>query len=524
MKSNNCNKYRTKTKKSQKAKTNTIFAYLRPKASPNPSTVSGPLTIASSNGFVSTSTPVHSNPPTPTTVTPIPNPLPQPDIIPAFRMTQLSILQRLGDAIKVLSSTVPEATDTDTLAIFCSPDVHCPADIPQDELWERWVNGTMHVFRDLNEDEKKNLVRLGRKGVDAYYHFVEYFVEQRGVNPQLFESRTEWLIESMKPYFQATTPAETQSHTSLPFPISSQPIFELENEVVDLTDDATIPEPSENQHRAQCKGHVLMFQPGQSPHTNYPLHFISTSIYPGDTQLIQGIEWCSTRVNMVNGLDENTKFDYYSHKQLVEWITRKDRQINTLKLRGLNDARLLHGRATALDDYKRFWKLGIQGLIDLHERAVVGAYHPRSYEEQDFMKGLINLRMGSVRMAHFAHRAEGLPAVSTLRAHSTIKPLIPSPSQVQKSEVQRNIDIILPPADTGAVQRQTNRPVIHAVLMFDEIAVEQRIQYDNESNHFLGVCREHGGKTAVEFNTMDDLDELYCGIDDGEIHQAHEVL
>ncbi|THU83440.1 hypothetical protein K435DRAFT_689543 [Dendrothele bispora CBS 962.96] len=369
---------------------------------------------------------------------------------------------------------------------------------------------------------------------------------------------------------EVSIPRQTHQELSLA-PLSPNPLAHPDVETIDITFEAST---SSSNVSSRCIGHTLTFPPGLSHHTHYPfaLHFHQNLpwnycvnlenkmiLYARECKGVGSRESkvCSACSSLetnetlrkimdrvVNGLDENTRAAYCSHHELVKRIERKDRQINTLKLRGLNDSRLLHGRTAALDDYKRFVKalkdgkvenvdrlirvafkrqLGIRGLIDLHERAVVGAYHPKSYEEKDYLKAIINLRMGSVRMAHFAHRAEGLPSVSAIRAHSTIKPLIPSPSRVLHSEVKQNVDITVNPSELETVRAAGNELIVHAVLMFDEIAVEQRIRYDNQSNHFLGVCREHGKETALEFNTMENLDELYRGLDGGEVHHAHEA-
>ena len=64
---------------------------------------------------------------------------------------------------------------------------------------------------------------------------------------------------------------------------------------------------------------------------------------------------------------------------------------------------------------------------------------------------------------------------------------------------------------------------VHAVVMFDELAMEKRIRWDIKSNYFLGVCREHAHKTSMEFINEGDLEELFRKLDDGEIHYAGEV-
>lgn len=63
----------------------------------------------------------------------------------------------------------------------------------------------------------------------------------------------------------------------------------------------------------------------------------------------------------------------------------------------------------------------------------------------------------------------------------------------------------------------------HAVLMFDELALEKRIRWDSKSNCFLGVCREHAHKASMEFINEGDVEELFVKLDSGEIHYATEV-
>ncbi|KAJ7753176.1 hypothetical protein B0H16DRAFT_1317014, partial [Mycena metata] len=51
--------------------------------------------------------------------------------------------------------------------------------------------------------------------------------------------------------------------------------------------------------------------------------------------------------------------------------------------------------------------------------------------------------------------------------------------------------------------------VVHQILMFDELALEQRIRWENKQNNFLGVCREHAHRASLQFNGEQDLEELF---------------
>ena len=106
-------------------------------------------------------------------------------------------LNQLWLDIPRLSTEVAEATDSDILATFAAPETLYSPDIPAEELWEYGVNGVMHAFLGKSVEEMQGLVRRGAKGVEAFYRFVKFFI-QKGVNPLLFEARSEALIEAMQ--------------------------------------------------------------------------------------------------------------------------------------------------------------------------------------------------------------------------------------------------------------------------------------------------------------------------------------
>lgn len=65
------------------------------------------------------------------------------------------------------------------------------------------------------------------------------------------------------------------------------------------------------------------------------------------------------------------------------------------------------------------------------------------------------------------------------------------------------------------------------MVMFDELAVEKRIRWDPKSNKFVGVCREHGHRTSLDFINEGNLEELFRRLDSEEesekVHHAGEV-
>ena len=65
--------------------------------------------------------------------------------------------------------------------------------------------------------------------------------------------------------------------------------------------------------------------------------------------------------------------------------------------------------------------------------------------------------------------------------------------------------------------------LVHQVLMFDEIAIEKRPRWDDKSNMFMGICREHGHNIPLEFCGEADLDLLCDSLDTKKVHLASEV-
>ncbi|KAF5334132.1 hypothetical protein D9758_018620 [Tetrapyrgos nigripes] len=477
-----------------KAKQSSLLRFMKPKAKPVPSTVPNPTPITTASNASAAAEPhlyLPSHPFIP---------------LPAY-------LQKLEDSIQRLSTSVKEGDDANPFSEFLLPEKLIPGNVPADCIWEGGINKKMHVFQGMSAEDMKPLLRRGPKGVEAYFRFVSYFVMERGVDPVMFEPRTEVLNEAMEDYLDAPLPKLTDQANIEPdvnLAIGSAPEIttidhiDLTNDLVDLA-----------RINVYCKGYELTFPEGTSPHTTYPFtlhHYYNLpwvySVGCDNQMILQSRECTDDRdvedgtcgacrclarneilagiVERFDALPDKVKFIFHGYDQLIEQLHRKDHHINSLKLQVLNNTRLLQNRAKALDDHKRFIRAIkdenveavdrlIRGLLVLHEAAVEGTYHPKSYEE-------------------------------------------PTP---QMSVVEWNIDSVLDLEQLAEQLRGSG--FIHVVLMFDELAVEQRIHYDNQSNSFLGVCREHGGAAGLSFNTVSDLEQLYESLDEGEIHYASEA-
>jgi len=131
----------------------------------------------------------------------------------------------------------------------------------------------------------------------------------------------------------------------------------------------------------QCNGYSLIFPDGKSPHTAYPFALHDTQNLPWDYTIQSGkmslfsqgctgmtdearpCQHCQQlRTNQVlekivsqleNGIHENTQFAYYGFSGLHELLLRKNQRLEFYRLRGLNQARQLLGKAVALSENKR---------------------------------------------------------------------------------------------------------------------------------------------------------------------------
>jgi hypothetical protein len=245
-----------------------------------------------------------------------------------------------------------------------------------------------------------------------------------------------------------------------------------------------------------------------------------------------------------HGIPENANYAYYSFSGLTELIRRKNQRIQELRLQGLNTARKILVHARSLSDYKRLvraigsgvaqnvdrlvrvalrQKRGIRAILRLHDDAARGVYQPKDYTEEDDLRGVLIWKMGGNRLADLAHRSLGLPSRITLRSRLAVPPITPSPGIPQVSEVAQNVEACF----AGITDVLATKKVVHQILMFDELATEKRVRWHDKTNTFIGVCRQHGSKISLRFDSQDDLDELFRALETTEprdaVHYAGEV-
>ncbi|THU81802.1 hypothetical protein K435DRAFT_872938 [Dendrothele bispora CBS 962.96] len=109
-------------------------------------------------------------------------------------------LHTLEQNLARIPETIPVAAPSDIFAQFVNPESCAPYGTSGDDLWEAGLNQHMHnaFWGRSSAEDMVGLLRRGPLGVRAYLGFVRYFVEQRGVSPNLFKERTELLNQAIE--------------------------------------------------------------------------------------------------------------------------------------------------------------------------------------------------------------------------------------------------------------------------------------------------------------------------------------
>lgn len=354
-----------------------------------------------------------------------------------------------------------------------------------------------------------------------------------------------------------------------PIHAPSLPSSDVELEIIKYTPATSKQTGTDSPPAHQCPGYSLPIPKGESPYLLYPfgLHakeHLPWSPEPREMTMQLRALACERLVaaanqpcygcrklelspvvrgiidRMKNGTHINTTHAYLGIRDLVLANKAKEKQNQTLRFHSLNQTRAITRRDVSLSNQKRLIvaianedvprvarvihvalakKRGVLGILEKVVEAAKGVYRAKKFDEKDRDLGRLLWRIGGDRMGHVASRVLGLPSVSTLRKESAHESVEPSAGVPTRETVAKNTMAAL----SGIMEVLKRSTVNHAVLMFDELAVEKRIRWNPRTNEILGLCREHGPKVALEFGNVGDVEEMFKAIDDGDVHFASEV-
>lgn len=212
-------------------------------------------------------------------------------------------------------------------------------------------------------------------------------------SPPLYSPKIQSLTAGGEPTNNTTAP--NLEIPLCPIPIDVDALEDLADDVATAITSYTSMQNKSKQTRKeqQCCGIRVDLPPGKSPHTSYPFGMHDKLGDPWDYAV-------TSRVLVLRSKGNNPNLVYHSIGGLVTLVRRKQGEVKALRLRKLNDACKLAGKAVAIDDLKRWVmavgsgrvervdrlvrvnlarKGGIRNLLDLYDRAAQQIYHPRNY-------------------------------------------------------------------------------------------------------------------------------------------------
>ncbi|KAF6745690.1 hypothetical protein DFP72DRAFT_1077229 [Ephemerocybe angulata] len=455
-----------------------------------------------------------------------------------------------------------EETSNRFLAEFNVPPANYdnPA-LSADDLWEESLNGMLHAAFGWGDGlYEEQMPGLEPERVRGLVRFVAHFVDVRGLDEGLFEARMSRLAQSIEKC-----------------PVAKPSAIEILSDTEDFSSPTISKEaapaiPRTVSHDFECMGYKLQIPNGSSPHSAYPFGLHDRTDLPWDYAVKNGRMFltsrqCEKRVvgdgeacrccralernnvlkgivgRMRDGVKEGTVYAYHGIGGLHGLLRVKSKRVEYYRLRALTQARRLAAKATTISNNKRFLHAiasskvervdkiirlglrhgrGVKSLLDQVVKAAAGLYKPKDYVEEDYMRGLVLWKLGGNRIATIAHRSLGLPSITTLKNQARIPPILLSARQPTVAEVSKNVDMSFDGLEE-ALEPKNGAVNNHAVLMFDEIATEKRLRWDDNSDLVVGICREHAHKVPLEFRTEKDLVEVFKAVDDDRAHIAGEA-
>lgn len=161
-------------------------------------------------------------------------------------------------------------------------------------------------------------------------------------------------------------------------------------------------------------------------------------------------------------------------------------------------------------------KLGISAITVRIKQAVSKLYSPKNYSEAERHLAILLWRFGGSRVCNIASRALNLPSVSTARRALAVPTIEVSAQFPIRATVKKNIAAVFPPDEVKDKRLWIN-------VETDELKLDERPRFDELQNAIVGMCREHIGNFETQFRSIEDLQALVDGKNNGEVHIGSEV-
>ncbi|KAN0109249.1 hypothetical protein V8E52_009433 [Russula decolorans] len=486
------------------------------------------------------------------------------------------VVDKVGGLNSITKPFSDDLIDNGLVFYFTSQSINYASNHPGEDDWPI-LNGMLKTAFGWGEAEMAaaipDMLNRGALGLDGFIEFMRFFVNGRGLEGVLIETKINALLKKLGNQYPSRTTAQTAAHISKSVLPATQEIID-----VDAIRDGTlsgIDNPTQTHHprhprgscgprKCPCKGILIEFPDGKDEHTSYPFGLHKERTLPwnyrsvDDSFYIQAKscqKWSSearkpcqefyTGVihRIMDGTHENVPLVYHGIGGLMTIVQRKTDQIAQLRMSKLNDSRKLLAKAGVLEDHKQLILAiasgrvervaplvqaalkngaGIGTIIQQYERAAEKLYKPKGYTNEDIMRSIVLLRLGGARVAEFAHRSLALLSLTTIRRNTVLPTLVVSHSTPTLTDIQTNILSCYSAFGTEQFS-SSQSTIVHQVIMLDEIAIEKRVRWDDSTNKFQGTCREHNSRIPLDFGSEKELDLLCEALEKDNVHLATEA-
>ncbi len=170
------------------------------------------------------------------------------------------------------------------------------------------------------------------------------------------------------------------------------------------------------------------------------------------------------RNRALDGAHESTPWQYLSMSQLMAITERKTAEITKLKLGALNSGKQIMQKNRELDTWKRLaMAIGqedipriralmasevkhgrsVYSMLEKIDQAAKRLYSAKDYKEVDFHRAFLIYKLGGRSAADIAHKALGIPSITTTKRRIGTVPLQSSARTPTLGEMEKNLDIAL---------------------------------------------------------------------------------
>ncbi|KAF8157541.1 hypothetical protein K438DRAFT_2074070 [Mycena galopus ATCC 62051] len=266
--------------------------------------------------------------------------------------------------------------------------------------------------------------------------------------------------------------------------------------------------------------------------------------------------WCASAAHDVEALRDRAEelFSYvrveerYNHEQSLEKVAQLKEQVNDLKLETVNLKRsLASAREDVAEFHEIFQSLGTHSVPGLHRMfsnalmqkwgakkflemitaAYLGDYTPRSYSQYDIDLAILLYEFGGASAVYARnHSIFALPSLSTLQPYRRQHRPKPCLDHVNVLTISENISTMFGPHDEkGGKACEAPTKICGHALMFDEIAIDPKVDYMSATDEMAGFCLEHVSalETLVIGKDTKTVDAAVAAVKEGKVHVAHEA-